>query len=76
MQDILLIIIIYLEQWDFCKRKLSKDNNGTKNCLVLKQLVAIRGGQYRSIFEPFVNSLSAKSILAGEKLVATYSIST
>jgi hypothetical protein len=27
-------------------------------------------------FQPIVNSLTAKSILAGEKLVATYSIST
>jgi hypothetical protein len=30
----------------------------------------------QSVFCEAVNSLSAKSILAGEKLVATYSIST
>jgi hypothetical protein len=41
----------------FLQTKLSKDNNGTKNCLVLKQLVAIRNGQNRPIFEPFVNRL-------------------
>ena len=41
----------------FCKRKLSKDNNCTKNCLVLNQLVAIRGRQNRPIFEPFVKGL-------------------
>jgi hypothetical protein len=30
----------------------------------------------RRVFDLFLNSLSAKSVLAGEKLVATYSIST
>ncbi len=41
----------------FRKRKLGKDYDGTKNSFVLKQLVAIWGGQYCPIFEPFLDCL-------------------
>jgi hypothetical protein len=33
-------------------------------------------GQHPLMVDDVINSLSAKSVLAGEKLVATYSIST
>jgi hypothetical protein len=42
-----------LPQRIFHKRKLGKDYDSTKNCLVLKQLVVIWGRQYCPIFEPF-----------------------
>jgi hypothetical protein len=38
--------------------------------------MTMRGAEISFFPQPLLNSLSAKSVLAGEKLVATYSIST
>ena len=54
---LLVIIVIYLEQQVFRQRKLGKDHDGTKNSLVLGQLVAKWGGQYCPILYPCIDHL-------------------
>jgi hypothetical protein len=61
--------------------KLADGNNqlGTgKNSMTTlpRRNIPMTRGKYGRSAERIFNSLSAKSVLAGEKLVATYSIST
>ncbi len=67
------------ERWTQDKHKIfmQEYEKYGNNCMQIAKVLSTRTPtQIKKNAECFFNSLSAKSVLAGEKLVATYSIST